>query len=61
MGVGIIFLLILILIIWSWVAKVRKLKQKKINEAEKRDDFEEAKRLKNMDDEDISNEFEDEL
>lgn len=63
MFISIIFLVIVAVIFMFAFAytKARKVKEKHIQEAEKRGDLQEAKRLKNMSDDQAADEFEDEL
>jgi hypothetical protein len=63
MFISIVFLII-IAIIFAFAAvyaRAGKVKQKHIQEAEKRGDMQEARRLKDMSDDQAGDEFEDEL
>jgi len=63
MFVSIIFLIIIGIICFFAVvyARARKVKQKHIEEAEKRGDTKEAERLRKMSDDEAADEFENEL
>ncbi len=58
----IFFIVVTVICVFAVVyAKARKVRQKHIDEAEKRGDMQEVKRLKNMSDDEAADEFEDEL
>ena len=58
----IIFIVIAVICVFAVVyARAKKVKQKHIDEAEKRGDVQEVKRLKDMSDDEAADEFEDEL
>jgi uncharacterized protein YpmB len=58
----IIFIVVAAIFIFAGIyARAKKVKQKHIDEAEKRGDMEEVKRLKDMSDDQAAQEFKDEL
>ncbi len=64
MFISIIFFIIIVIVIYIFVpiyAKAKKIKEKHIEEARKRGDLDEVKRLENMSDDQAALEFEDEL
>lgn len=57
-----IFIIVAVICIFAVIyTRARKVKQKHIEEAEKRGDIQEVERLKNMSDDEAADEFEDEL
>ncbi|MFH1401487.1 MAG: hypothetical protein ABIG40_00795 [Parcubacteria group bacterium] len=64
MFIFIIFFIIIVAVVGMFAgvyARARKVRQKHVDEAEKRGDMKEAKRFKNMSEDEIADEFEDEL
>jgi len=58
----IFFIIIAVICVFAVVyARAKKVRQKHIDEAEKRGDVQEVKRLKDMSDDEAADEFEDEL